>query len=171
MRRDRLLVMFDVVLRIAMTINYATIPFFVAALLFSLPHDGAMMIRLTVKYGANAGAAMAGLRGLMVAALLLVLVVSRLFVALRAIVASVGAGDPFLAENAARLRTIGWALLAIQGADLAYGVSTIWFHARRIDILDWQPSFTGWFGVLIAFILARVFTVGARMRADLDGTV
>ena len=32
-------------------------------------------------------------------------------------------------------------------------------------------SITGWIGVLLLFVLAQVFEQGARMRADLDGTV
>jgi hypothetical protein len=33
------------------------------------------------------------------------------------------------------------------------------------------PGFTGWIGVVMLFVLARVFRVGARMRDDLAMTV
>jgi len=32
-------------------------------------------------------------------------------------------------------------------------------------------SFAPWLAVLLLFVLARVFAEGARMRADLEGTV
>jgi hypothetical protein len=41
----------------------------------------------------------------------------------------------------------------------------------------WEPghmggsSFTPWLSVLLLFVLAGVFAHGARMRADLEGTV
>ncbi|WP_254503794.1 DUF2975 domain-containing protein, partial [Salmonella enterica] len=75
-------------------------------------------------------------------------------------------GDPFVRANAARLRTIGWMLLTIQLADLAFGGARLVARMLQIDYLDWQPSFTGWLGVLIAFVLAQVFEHGAAMRED-----
>lgn len=37
--------------------------------------------------------------------------------------------------------------------------------------LDAGFSVNGWLAVLLTFLLARVFTEGARMRDDLEGTV
>jgi hypothetical protein len=62
-------------------------------------------------------------------------------------------------------------LLVIQLADLGFGLARVAANALHIDYLDWQPSFTGWLAVLIAFVLAQVFERGAAMRDDLDGTV
>lgn len=97
--------------------------------------------------------------------------IERLLIALRAILRTVEHGEPFAAANAARLRTIGWMLLIVQLADLAYGVVTIVAHALRIDFLAWQAGFTGWIAVLVAFVLAQVFERGSAMQGDLDGTV
>jgi len=37
--------------------------------------------------------------------------------------------------------------------------------------LDAGFSINGWVAVLLTFVLARVFAVGAHMREDLEGTV
>ena len=88
------------------------------------------------------------------------------------IVDTVRAGDPFIVENAGRLRKIAWALLGMEllhhvvGA-IAAAIST---DAVPLDI-GWGLSPTRWIAVLLLFVLAGVFEHGARMRADLEGTV
>lgn len=153
--------------------NIAIALFFVAVLVASLPGIGLVQAMLTRKYGAAAPIETITL--FMGTTLLLGLpicyAVERLLRALRAILHSVRHGDPFVRANAARLRTIGWMLLTIQLADLAFGGARLVARMLQIDYLDWQPSFTGWLGVLIAFVLAQVFEHGAAMREDLDGTV
>ena len=88
------------------------------------------------------------------------------------IVETVRAGDPFIADNANRLQTIAWVLLALQILSIIIG--TI---ANRVSSAD-HPlhinagfSIGGWLAVLLAFLLARVFAEGALMRADLAGMV
>jgi hypothetical protein len=85
---------------------------------------------------------------------------------------TVGRSDPFVAENATRLRTIARAVLGMELLHLAIGAiaagaST---EAQALD-LDWSFSFTRWIAVLLLFVLARVFEHGALMRDDLQGTV
>lgn len=91
--------------------------------------------------------------------------------ALQRILDTVAAGDPFVETNAARLRTIGWSLLALQllnvPAGLIGNVYPVLGHAA--PYADLSPA--GWLAVLMAFVMARVFVVGSGMRADLDGTV
>jgi hypothetical protein len=41
---------------------------------------------------------------------------------------------------------------------------------QELDI-NWSFSITPWLAVLLLFVLARVFEHGARMRAELEGTV
>jgi len=95
-----------------------------------------------------------------------------IFTRLSAILRTVEGGDPFLASNGERLRTIGWALLAIQIADLLFG-----YVSAQVEIamgqrhFGWSPGVTGWLAVLLVFVLARVFSEGARMRDDLELTV
>jgi hypothetical protein len=88
------------------------------------------------------------------------------------IVDTVRAGNPFLTINATRLHHIAWAVLGLEllgltiGA-IAHGVST---EVQPLDI-GWNFSMARWIAVLLLFVLARVFDQGARMRADLEGTV
>ena len=71
-----------------------------------------------------------------------------------------------------RLRTIAWILLVLQVLGIIIGAiaKTISTPAHPIDI-DAGFSINGWLAVLFTFLLARVFAEGARMRADLEGTV
>lgn len=91
---------------------------------------------------------------------------------LLAIVASVRAGDPFILDNARRIEGIAWLVLGLEGLRVLVHVI-----ARATYTLD-EPlrmnngfSFTPWLAVLMLFVLAGVFAHGARLRADLEGTV
>jgi hypothetical protein len=91
---------------------------------------------------------------------------------LRAIVDTVREGDPFVAANARRLQTIAWAYLGLELLHTAVGVvaASAGSEAQPLDI-HWRFSVTPWVAMLLLFVLARVFDHGARMRADLEGTV
>ena len=91
---------------------------------------------------------------------------------LQAIVETVRVGDPFVATNAARLRTIAWVLLTLQclGVVIAVLVEGVSTPAHPIKI-NAGFSVNGWLAVLLTFLLARVFAEGAHMRDDLEGTV
>jgi hypothetical protein len=109
------------------------------------------------------------MRIVMVVAALMVPLAHLLLTRLRAIVASVRAGDPFVAANARRLTGIAWALLGIQLVDLAFGIVAT---TSGIDAISgWTFSLTGWLAVLLLFVLARVFEHGARMRDELAATI
>ena len=89
-----------------------------------------------------------------------------------AIIDSVGEGSPFIPENAARLRAMGWIALAFQGMSLLAVPAEIWL-ARIVPRMPVQVHFT-LFGVLVAlllFILARVFDRGVQLEQDMEGTV
>jgi len=88
------------------------------------------------------------------------------------IVASVGEGDPFVPVNAERLQAIGWITVAIQILGIpvmgvARWIDTVTDHVDATA----QLSLSGILLAVILFVLARVFREGARMRAELDGTV
>jgi hypothetical protein len=113
-----------------------------------------------------------GLRAIAVLGLAAVPLNHALLKRLLAIVETVRAGDPFIAANADRLQAIAWALFTLQLLSLVIGaiakaVSTP-AHPLRLDA---GFSIHGWLAVLFAFLLARVFTEGTRMREDLEGTV
>ena len=94
---------------------------------------------------------------------------------LSAIIGTVSAGDPFSPDNARRLQRMGLFALAVQilaslirwlvdqaGPDF---VQNVYLSSN----LDLSPA--GIMLVLTLLILARVFSRGAELRADLEGTV
>ncbi len=91
---------------------------------------------------------------------------------LLAIVDTVRFGDPFVADNAARLQTTAWALLGLELLHLAVGAiaasaSTDCSAPRhRLELFNYAVA-----RVLLLFVFARVFEHGTRMRDDLEGTV
>lgn len=91
---------------------------------------------------------------------------------LLAIVDTVRTGDPFIAANAARLQAIAWTLLALQvlGIVIEMIARSISTPAHPVE-LDAGFSINGWLAVLLTFLLARVFSAGASMRTDLEGTI
>jgi hypothetical protein len=113
-----------------------------------------------------------GMRMIMVIGIYSVPIAHVVLTLLLQIVETVRTGNPFVPENARRLQIIAWAMLTLQilhlvvGA-IAKGVSSA---GHPLDI-NWSFSFTQWIAVLMLFVLARVFEVGARMREDLEGTV
>jgi hypothetical protein len=109
-----------------------------------------------------------GLRVIVVIGMAGAAIVHTILRRLLAIVDTVRGGDPFILENARRLDAIAWSVLALEVLRLV--VATI---ARVV----WEPgrvdgfSIASWFAVLLLFVLSGVFAQGARMRADLEGTV
>jgi hypothetical protein len=87
---------------------------------------------------------------------------------LMAIVVTVRAGDPFVVENAERLKAIAWLVLWLQLLQVV--IARIAIRIAELD-LDLRFSITPWLAILLLFVLARVFEHGARLRADLEGTV
>jgi len=109
-----------------------------------------------------------GLRAIVVIGIVGAAIVHVALRKLLAIVDTVRSGDPFLLENARRLDLIAWSVVALELLRLLVGA---------IAAAVWEPgklggfSFAPWLAVLMLFVLSGVFAHGARMRADLDGTV
>ena len=112
------------------------------------------------------------LRTVMVLGLVGAALVHAILRKLLAIVASVRAGDPFVAENAERLQSIAWNVVGLEILRLA--VHLIYENFARqgtpMDLGD-GFAFTPWLAVLLLFVLAGVFSQGTRMRGELEGTV
>lgn len=94
---------------------------------------------------------------------------------LRAIVCTVEDGDPFIPDNAERLRAMAWLSVIIQLLSLPVGVvgsllEKATSEAGSVNI-DAEFLTNGLLLALVLFILARVFRTGAKMREDLEGTV
>jgi hypothetical protein len=81
------------------------------------------------------------------------------------------AGEPFSRVNAARLKTIAWALLATQLLDLGFGIVVGEMQSAIGTPLPWSFGLTGWLAVLMLFVLARMFAHGAEMQDELAATV
>ena len=96
----------------------------------------------------------------------------RVLTQLQMIVTTVRAGDPFVTENATRLRRIAWATLGLELLNLAAGLVTARLVPPDSPLhSSWHSSFAPWIAILLLFVLAQVFTEGTRMRDELDGTV
>ncbi|MEQ1754777.1 MAG: DUF2975 domain-containing protein [Micropepsaceae bacterium] len=113
-----------------------------------------------------------GLRAIPLLGLLCIPLNDLLLRRLRDIVETVREGDPFVAANAVRLQVIAKVLLALQLVSIAIGAIADAISTSSTPLhLDAGFSVTGWLAVLLAFVLARVFSEGTRMRDDLTGTV
>ena len=171
-KSDRLVRGSRLVVLVVMWVNR----FFLAAVLLGLvlsfvfvAQYGAML--LASNPAVDVRAEETGLRLLMLLGAAMSVATEILLRALAQIASSVGAGDPFVAANALRLRTIGWALLGLQLTDLAGALLAKTFPSLGNAAPDVSFSPGGWIAVLMVFVLSRVFLAGAAMRDDLEGTV
>lgn len=109
-----------------------------------------------------------GLRAVVVIGLVGAAIVHTILRRLLVIVDTVRVGDPFILDNARRLDEIAWRVLALEGLRLIVAaIASVVWEPGRIDAFSFAP----WLAVLLLFVLAGVFAHGARMRADLEGTV
>ena len=89
---------------------------------------------------------------------------------LRRLFGTMAAGDPFEPANVRRLRQAGVALILLQLS--AYAVRPVaaeLFPQLRPGGADLNLS--GWFAILVVFVLAEVFREGARLREEAELTV
>ena len=161
----------DLLLRILRVGNLAFAGMIATCLVGSYVFEAAVVEY--VASSANGLAPMALLQGLRLLAVVGILscpLVHVLLTQLLAIVDTVRTRDPFVHENAARLKRIAWLLLGVEVLHLGVGGMARWLSATNVEI-EWTFSFTGWVAVVLLFTLAHVFENGARMRQDLQGTV
>lgn len=170
--RDRLTGATRAVIKVFIAANIALGVIFALALLLSFPFEAMLAKQLVAKYGSavDSGGIVRTIRVLAIVGMVSVWVVHQVLAPLGAIVATIGA-DPFIRANADRLTRIGWGLLGIQLVHLAAGGFTGWLQSYGVETATWTPQLGGWLGVLLAFVLARVFRRGAEMRDDLAMTV
>ncbi|MFM5930879.1 MAG: DUF2975 domain-containing protein [Novosphingobium sp.] len=100
----------------------------------------------------------------------------QFFTELNRIIGSVGEGEAFNPVNAQRLSRMGWFVVGAQGLGLVLGSIAAYLapyaeKAGHDTHLGFGLDGGGILTALLLFILARVFREGARMRADLEGTV
>ena len=170
--QDRILVVASGLVRFANWLNWVVALGFTLPIILSFVLGDALAARISTKYhGHNVAETIALLRVVGLLSLVACVAVYQLFTRLLAILDTVRAGDPFVVANADRLQRIGWALFTIQLLDLGFGGIVLALDRLGVDHATWIPGFTGWIGVVMLFVLARVFRVGAGMRDDLAMTV
>ena len=160
-----------VVLRILVVLNWLG-GAAILVLLLVTPNEQWILSAFKLSPSPDADRLIMGLRAVAVLGLAAIPLNYVILKRLLAIVDTVRAGDPFVAANADRLRTIAWALLALQLLSLVIGAigKSISTPAHPVH-LDAGFSINGWLAVLLTFLLARVFAEGTHMREDLEGTV
>ncbi len=89
---------------------------------------------------------------------------------LLAMIDTVRAGDPFVPENAVRMKTIAWCMLAIQLFGLVFAAMATLLNAAG-SRMEFEYSLSGWLAVLLLFVFARVFEEGTRIRGDLEAMI
>ena len=171
--RDRVLGSVALLLKGLLVLNVALGVLLAIGLMLSWPLEAIIAARMAHKYGAalDVAQALTVIRLMLVLGVASALAVHPILASLVRIVASVEAGDPFVDGNATLLVRIGWALLGLQLLDLAFGALERWIAMLKLQTTGWTPSLGGWIAVVMVFVLARVFRIGARMRDDLAATV
>jgi hypothetical protein len=160
-----------VVLRILILLNWL-LGAAILALLVVMPNEQWIMSAFKLTPSPDAERLVMGLRAVAMLGLVAIPLNHFVLTRLLAMVATVRAGDPFVAANAWRLRAIAWTLLALQLLSIVIGTIGKAVSTPEHPVhLDAGFSISGWLAVLLSFILARVFAEGTLMREDLEGTV
>ena len=159
-----------VVLRILIVINLLG-GVAILALLVVLPNEQWIMSAFKLSPSPDAERLVMGLRAIAVLGLAATPLNHAVLKRLLAIVKTIRAGEPFVAANASRLQAIAWVMLALNLLSIVIGAiaKSVSTPAHPLHI-DAGFSINGWLLVLLTFVLARVFSEGALMRKDLEGT-
>jgi hypothetical protein len=159
------------ILRICIVLNWLW-GVAIIVLLVAMPNEQWIMSAFDLTPGPDADRMIWGLRAAAALGLIVIPLNFGVLKRLMAIVDTVREGNAFVAENAQRLETIARAMLALQVLSIVIGgiAEAVSTPAHPVD-LDAGFSISGWLGVLLTFILARVFAEGTRMREDLEGTL
>jgi hypothetical protein len=161
-----------VALRILIVLNWLFGAGILALLASTFVNEPWTMRALGVSGLADAGAVVMGMRAIAALGLVSIPLVRAILTRLLAMVVTVRAGDPFVPDNAHRLQSIAWGLLALQALSLAIaGIANAISTPTQPFHLDAGFSVNGWLAVILTFVLARVFAEGTLMREDLEGTV
>jgi hypothetical protein len=161
-----------VVLRILIVLNWLYGACILALLTFSFVNEPFLLRALHLGSAGENPALVIGVRAVAALGILTVPINLAMLKRMVAMVGTVRAGDPFVAENAYRLQAIAWLLLALQLVGLIISVvaKTVSTPAHPFHV-DAGFSPGGWLAVILTFVLARVFAEGTLMRQDLEGTV
>ena len=162
----------SVLMRVLNVLNWIVVAFFVFMLLLTFLAD----VEITRKFAeklpnADPADLMDAVRLLCVLVFVAGPITHVLLTRLGTILRSVKVGDAFIAANGERLRVVAWALLGLQLIDIAFGVLAVMINEEIGETIGGSFSLGGWIAVLLLFVLAKVWTEGAAMRDELEGTV
>jgi hypothetical protein len=124
--------------------------------------------------GAVAGheGVVAGMRAIMVVGIVGTPIAFVVFSRVLRIVESVRTGEPFIMDNASRLRTIACALFGLELLHICVVAIASAVSTKEVPLhINGNFDLTGWLAILLLFVLAQVFLEGTRMREDMEGTV
>ena len=159
-------------LRILIVLNWVFGACVLGLLLYTFVNEPWTMKALGVAGMTDAHRVMNGMRAIAALGFVAILLNYPILKRLVAMVETVRAGDPFVADNAYRLQAVAWLLLTLQLISIAIAVIARFISTAEHPFkLDAGFSVNGWLAVLLTFILARVFAEGTLMREDLEGTV
>lgn len=158
-----------VLLRALIVFSMAIGVILVVAFVVSFVFEGAMA-NLYRRHSMDAAILIPTARVWMLIGLSYLAVLYALLSRLLEIVETVRVGDPFVPENAVRLKKIAWFLLIMQLLQLSFGV--VAKVAATADAhIYWRFSISGWVAVVLLFVLARVFEEGTRIRDNLEAMI
>ena len=161
-----------VFLRILIVLNWFFGACIAALLTFTFVNEAWTMKALGVTGMPDAARVMWAMRGVAALGVLAVPLNYMILTRLLAMVDTVRAGDPFVADNAYRLHAIAWLMVALQLISITIAAigKAISTPEHPFD-LDAGFSVNSWLAIILTFVLARVFAEGTLMREDLEGTV
>ncbi len=94
-----------------------------------------------------------------------------IFNRLRRVFETLTLGDPFRPDNVHRLRLVGLALVALEALGYLVRLSASRLVAHGEVSVNFSINLSGWFAILVVFVLAEVFREGARLRAEAELTI
>jgi len=153
-------------LKLGVILNLATGALLIASFVGTFAFEGQVTAYFN-RRAFDSAILMPALRIWIILALPYVAAVHVMLTRLLAMTETVRLGNPFVPENAVRLKTIAWCLLATQLLHLVFGFM-VRIAASANAHMEWKFSSSGWIAVLLLFVLARVFEEGTRLRDDLE---
>ena len=156
-----------VVLRLLIILNwlYAAA---ILVLLLLMPHEQWITTALDLSPGPGTERIILGLQTAAILTLAAVPLNHGILTRLLAMCDTVRGGDPFVRQNAGRLQTMAWLLLAIQLLAVLIGAISKVISTPDTPLLPGSGfSVAGWVAVLVTFVLARVFAEGSLIRDEL----
>ena len=161
-----------VTLRILVVLNWICGTFIVALLAVSFQAEEWTWQALGVGAVTGHESVAAGMRAIMMIGIAGTPITWVVFSRLLRIVESVRTGEPFTVDNAGRLRTVAWALFALELLHICVVAIASSVSSKEVPLhMSGDFDLTGWLAILLLFVLAQVFLEGTRIREDLEGTV